>query len=218
MFARDSRPSATCLNRLAEQAAGLTGQDARTCSRPLNDREPLGSTGLGNGIAIPHGKFAGISGVMAVFARLDEPIEFDAVDDQPVDLLMMLLAPMGAGADHLKALARVARILRTESRWSRRCAAPTTPGAIYADPDPAGRQAAPRPAMTQTPADGRGSLLALSAASTMPKLLVAAATRLTASSVSPTISGEPSADTTMWKSLVVVEIGLAHQLGRARRP
>lgn len=103
------------LEKLAEQAAKATGQDASAVFEAVYDREALGSTGLGNGIAIPHGKFAGISGVTAVFARLSEPVEFDAVDDQPVDLLMLLLAPMGAGADHLKALARVARILRTES-------------------------------------------------------------------------------------------------------
>jgi PTS system nitrogen regulatory IIA component len=103
------------LEKLAEEAAKATGQDARAVFEAVYDREALGSTGLGNGIAIPHGKFAGISGVTAVFARLSEPVEFDAVDDQPVDLLMLLLAPMGAGADHLKALARVARILRTES-------------------------------------------------------------------------------------------------------
>jgi nitrogen PTS system EIIA component len=103
------------LEKLAEQAAKVTGQDARAVFEAIYDREVLGSTGLGNGIAIPHGKFAGISGVTAVFARLDQPVDFDSVDDQPVDLLMLLLAPMGAGADHLKALARVARILRTES-------------------------------------------------------------------------------------------------------
>jgi nitrogen PTS system EIIA component len=103
------------LEKLAEQAAKASGQDARAVFEAVYDREVLGSTGLGNGIAIPHGKFAGISGVTAVFARLSEPVDFDSVDDQPVDLLMLLLAPMGAGADHLKALARVARILRTES-------------------------------------------------------------------------------------------------------
>src|SRR6188474_3103351 len=103
------------LEKLAEQAAKASGQDARAVFEAVYDREVLGSTGLGNGIAIPHGKFAGISGVTAVFAKLSEPVDFDSVDDQPVDLVMMLLAPMGAGADHLKALARVARILRTES-------------------------------------------------------------------------------------------------------
>ena len=103
------------LQRLAERAAEVTGNDAEAIFTAVNDREQLGSTGLGNGIAIPHGKFAGITAVTALFARLEQPIEFESVDDQPVDLVMMLLATMGAGADHLKALARVARILRTES-------------------------------------------------------------------------------------------------------
>ena len=103
------------LRQLANRAAEVTSADAETIFEALNDREALGSTGLGNGIAIPHGKLAGLPGVVAVFARLDAPIDFEAVDDQPVDLLMMLLAPVGAGADHLKALARVARVLRTDS-------------------------------------------------------------------------------------------------------
>lgn len=102
------------LRVLAECAAKITGCDTGLIFEALRDREALGSTGLGNGIAIPHGKLAGLAGVTAVFARLDEPIDFEAVDDQPVDLLMMLLAPVGAGADHLKALARVARLLRNE--------------------------------------------------------------------------------------------------------
>jgi PTS system nitrogen regulatory IIA component len=103
------------LRQLAERAAAATGSEAATIFEALSDREALGSTGLGNGIAIPHGKLAGLAGVVAVFARLDTPVDFEAVDDQPVDLLMMLLAPVGAGADHLKALARVARLLRHES-------------------------------------------------------------------------------------------------------
>jgi PTS system nitrogen regulatory IIA component len=103
------------LRQLADRAAAATKADAETIFEALSDREALGSTGLGNGIAIPHGKLAGLPGVTAVFARLDTPIDFEAVDDQPVDLLMMLLAPVGAGADHLKALARVARLLRNES-------------------------------------------------------------------------------------------------------
>lgn len=100
---------------LAKKAAERTGISVSEIVDALEAREDLGSTGLGNGIAIPHGKLKGIGGVIAVFARLDEPIEFDAVDDQPVDLVMLLLAPVGAGADHLKALSRVARLLRTES-------------------------------------------------------------------------------------------------------
>jgi PTS system nitrogen regulatory IIA component len=80
----------------------------------LQNREQLGSTGLGNGIAIPHGKIKGLPGVTALFVRLAQPIDFDAVDDQPVDLVVMLLAPEGSGADHLKALSRVARLLRAD--------------------------------------------------------------------------------------------------------
>ena len=64
---------------------------------------------------MPHGKFAALKGVLAVFMKLTTPVDFESVDDQPVDIVMMLLAPMGAGADHLKALARVARVLRTDS-------------------------------------------------------------------------------------------------------
>ena len=103
------------LARLAGRVSALTGHPAEDIFAALNDRESLGSTGLGNGIAVPHGKYAGLKGVIAVFMKLSEPVDFESVDDQPVDLVMMLLAPMGAGADHLKALARVARILRTDS-------------------------------------------------------------------------------------------------------
>ncbi len=111
----ESKTKLDVLHRLSEQAAKITGQDAATIFEAVNDREQLGSTGLGSGIAIPHGKFAGLGSVTALFAKLDEPVEFESVDDAPVDLVMMLLAPMGAGADHLKALARVARILRTDT-------------------------------------------------------------------------------------------------------
>jgi PTS system nitrogen regulatory IIA component len=103
------------LQLIADQAAKLTGHDSATINETLEAREALGSTGLGNGIAIPHGKLPGLGGVMAIFVKLGEPIDFDAVDDEKVDLVMLLLAPAGAGADHLKALARVARLLRTES-------------------------------------------------------------------------------------------------------
>lgn len=100
---------------LAERAAEITGHNASELLEAITAREELGSTGLGNGIAIPHGKVSGLKGVTALLARLDAPIEFDSVDDQPVDIIVMLLAPTGAGADHLKALSRVARLLRTES-------------------------------------------------------------------------------------------------------
>ena len=100
---------------LAGRAAEVTGQPEAHILESITNREALGSTGLGNGIAIPHGKIAGLKTVTALFARLDKPIEFDAIDDQPVDLVIMLLAPSGAGADHLKALSRFARLLRTQA-------------------------------------------------------------------------------------------------------
>lgn len=100
---------------LAARASEVSGHDAADILNSITSREELGSTGLGNGIAIPHGKIAGLKDVVALFARLDNPIEFDSVDDQPVDLVVMLLAPAGAGADHLKALSKVARLLRTEA-------------------------------------------------------------------------------------------------------
>jgi nitrogen PTS system EIIA component len=100
---------------LSEKASHLTGMNQNDILATITGREELGSTGLGNGIAIPHGKIAGLKSVIAVFARLETPIDFDAVDDQPVDIVMMLLAPVGAGADHLKALSVVARLLRTEA-------------------------------------------------------------------------------------------------------
>ncbi len=103
------------LQAFAEKVSQSGQLDAATVFETLMNREKLGSTGLGNGIAIPHGKIKGLERVVALFARLDEPVEFDAVDDQPVDIVVMLLAPEGSGADHLKALARVARLLRTDT-------------------------------------------------------------------------------------------------------
>ena len=100
------------LQERAEKAAKLTGLDGRQVFDTLLQRERLGSTGVGNGIAIPHGKLPGLTRIHGVFARLAKPIEFDALDDQPVDLVFLLLAPESAGADHLKALARIARLLR----------------------------------------------------------------------------------------------------------
>lgn len=100
------------LQELARIAAGVTGQTERAVFDVLIERERLGTTGVGNGIAIPHGKLPGLDRLHGLFARLAEPIPFDAIDDQPVDLIFLLLAPEGAGADHLKALARVSRMLR----------------------------------------------------------------------------------------------------------
>ena len=81
----------------------------------LLERERLGTTGVGNGIAIPHGKLAGLKKLHGVFARLSTPIDFEAIDERPVDLIFLLLAPETAGADHLKALARVSRLLRDQA-------------------------------------------------------------------------------------------------------
>lgn len=100
------------LQELAKRAAALTGQPERTVFEVLIERERLGTTGVGHGIAIPHGKLPGLDRLYALFARLETPIDFDAIDEQPVDLVCVLLAPETAGADHLKALARVSRLLR----------------------------------------------------------------------------------------------------------
>ncbi len=90
------------------------------------EREKLGSTGMGQGIAIPHGRVAGVQKMTGLFAQLDHPVDFDAMDDQPVDLVFMLLAPEDAGADHLKALARVSRLLRNQAVCEKLRAAPQT--------------------------------------------------------------------------------------------
>ena len=100
------------LQLLAEKAAAVTGLPEREVFDTVLQRERLGSTGVGNGIAIPHGKLAGITRITGIFARLETPVDFEALDDQPVDLVFLLLAPEGAGADHLKALSRIARVLR----------------------------------------------------------------------------------------------------------
>ena len=100
------------LQAIAEKAAARTGIPEREIFETLLQREKLGSTGVGGGIAIPHGKLPGLDEIFGLFARLPKPIDFEALDDQPVDLVFLLLAPEGAGADHLKALARIARHLR----------------------------------------------------------------------------------------------------------
>ena len=100
---------------LSARAARLTGLQERDIFDVLLQRERLGSTGLGHGIAIPHGKLQGLKRIVGIFARLAEPIDFDAVDGEKVDIVFLLLAPEGAGADHLKALARISRLLREGS-------------------------------------------------------------------------------------------------------
>jgi len=98
--------------QLANQATGLVGVDARLIADRLVERERLGSTGFGGGVAIPHGKIDGLDRVVGLFARLSTPIDFAAIDDLPVDLVFLLLSPADAGVEHLKALARVSRRLR----------------------------------------------------------------------------------------------------------
>ena len=100
------------LQEVCALAARLTLRSEREIFDTLMQRERLGSTGVGHGIAIPHGKLRGLDRLVGVFARIARPVDFDSLDDQPVDLVFVLLAPESAGADHLKALARIARILR----------------------------------------------------------------------------------------------------------
>jgi PTS system nitrogen regulatory IIA component len=102
------------LQELAAAAARLTGADERAVLDVLVERERLGTTGVGRGIAIPHAKIDGLPRLVGLFARLETPIDFEAVDDEPVDLVFLLIAPEAAGAEHLKALARVSRLLRDD--------------------------------------------------------------------------------------------------------
>jgi PTS system nitrogen regulatory IIA component len=119
------------LQEIAAKAAELTGQNEKVILEILLQREKLGSTGVGNGVAIPHGKLAKLGNVFGLFARLERPVDFEALDGQPVDLIFLLLAPEGAGADHLKALARVARLLR-DPEIARKLRASNGAEAIYA--------------------------------------------------------------------------------------
>ncbi|MBB5073758.1 PTS system nitrogen regulatory IIA component [Bartonella callosciuri] len=100
------------LQVLAGKAAELTGLDACVIFDIVLQREKLGSTGLGGGIAIPHGKLSNINRIIGIFARLESSVDFEALDDEPIDLVFLLLAPENAGADHLKALSQIARVLR----------------------------------------------------------------------------------------------------------
>ena len=100
------------LEELSARSARISGLPEREIFDVLWQREQLGSTGLGQGVAIPHGKLGGLKQIVGLFAQLSEPVEFDAVDGEPVDIVFLLLAPEGAGADHLKALARISRLLR----------------------------------------------------------------------------------------------------------
>lgn len=103
------------LQELAKRAAALTARNERAVFEVLLERERLGTTGIGAGTAIPHGRLPELPRLYGLFARLEKPIDFEAIDNQPVDLIFLLLAPDSAGADHLKALARISRLLRDKT-------------------------------------------------------------------------------------------------------
>ena len=103
------------LAELAGRAAGLFKIDERKLFDRLLERERLGSTGIGGGIAIPHGRLSTMTKPLGLFARMAHPVDFDAIDERPVDIVFLLVTPESAGADHLKALARVSRLLRDRS-------------------------------------------------------------------------------------------------------
>ena len=119
------------LQEMSDRAALVSGLSAREIFDALLQRERLGSTGVGDGVAIPHGKLPKCEHIFAVFARLERPIDFDAPDGQPVDLVFMLIAPESAGADHLKALAMSARLLRNPA-IAAQLRATRDPTALYA--------------------------------------------------------------------------------------
>jgi nitrogen PTS system EIIA component len=103
------------LSTLAALAAKNYGFDANAAQESLVERERLGPTGFGGGTAIPHCKVAGLDGPVGVFARLEKPVEYEAIDDEPVDLVFALFSPVNDGAAHLKALAEVSRMFRDEA-------------------------------------------------------------------------------------------------------
>ncbi|HEY4266161.1 MAG TPA: PTS IIA-like nitrogen regulatory protein PtsN [Micropepsaceae bacterium] len=130
------------LQEMAHKAAMLTQLPERRIFEILTEREKLGSTGMGQGIAIPHGRVAGVEKMTGLFAQLDHPVDFDSMDDQPVDLVFLLLAPEGAGADHLKALARVSRLLRNQTICEKLRAAPQAATLYALLTEPSAAQAA----------------------------------------------------------------------------
>ncbi|TDI66850.1 MAG: PTS IIA-like nitrogen-regulatory protein PtsN [Alphaproteobacteria bacterium] len=119
------------LQELAARASSLTAVDERLIFDTLLDRERLGSTGVGQGIALPHGRFEQVKEIFGLFARLSKPVDFESVDEKPVDLIFVLLVPETAGANHLKALARISRLLRTKTLCTKLRGA-RDPDAVYA--------------------------------------------------------------------------------------
>ena len=116
---------------IAAALARQTGLDAKEIADALGERERLGSTGFGGGVALPHAKLDGLDQVTALFVRLSQPLDYGALDGAPVDLVMALLSPINAGVDHLKALARVSRRLRDRAFLAKLRGAGST-DALYA--------------------------------------------------------------------------------------
>lgn len=116
---------------LGERLAKAHGLDAAAVAQALSDREKIGSTGFGDGVAIPHGRLAGTRRVVGIFARLAHPLDFEAVDGLPVDLVFAMMSPVDGGADHLKALARVSRQLR-DRQFVAKLRGAGSPDALYA--------------------------------------------------------------------------------------
>lgn len=121
----------TLFHQLGQVAARTYGLDAKLVAERLSDREKLGSTGFGGAVAIPHGKLEELRQVVGIFAHLEKPVDFAAVDDLPVDLVFVLLSPVSAGAEHLKALARVSRRLRDRG-FAAKLRGAGSPDALYA--------------------------------------------------------------------------------------
>jgi nitrogen PTS system EIIA component len=119
------------LQELARRAATMTGIPDRRIYDALAERERLGTTGIGTGVAVPHCRLPELTRLYGMFARLERPVPFEAIDDQPVDLVFLLLAPADAGAEHLKALARVSRLLRDRAMCEKLRGANST-DALYA--------------------------------------------------------------------------------------
>lgn len=112
LFGANATDKKALFGLIAGHAAELTGVDAATLERQLDAREALGSTGFGDGIAIPHGRIAGLAQPFTVFLRLEKPVDYDAADDLPVDLVFALFSPENDGAAHLRQLAKISRRMR----------------------------------------------------------------------------------------------------------
>lgn len=118
------------LQEIAHRAAEITGMPDRQILETLLKREKLGSTGIGRGVGIPHGKLAGLDRLYMLLAKLDHPVSFDSVDEIPVDVMVVLLAPEEASGDHLKALAKISRLLRDPVMLEKLRAQNSAPGMI----------------------------------------------------------------------------------------